>query len=157
MAGQRLDGAEIDNLLQIPYRDPPNGEAAMYALSFARVRRRDAPRVVRSLLAILEDKGLAPLVRAQAPEGISCHMPEKQPGLRRSAVAAFRRHLKDGAPEVRFWSAFGLSLLNARQARGDLRILTCDTTQVEGFWTVGEEASDAIDVIEGRNPPDRRF
>ena len=58
VAKGRLRGAEIDTLLRIAYDDPPNGEAAIYALSFAQVRRRDRVRVVRSLLCILADARL---------------------------------------------------------------------------------------------------
>jgi hypothetical protein len=36
-----------------------------------------------------------------------------------------------------------------------LRKLKTDTTSVPGWWTVGEEAADAIETIEGRQPSER--
>ena len=155
VASGRLTGATIDALLRVPYDDPANGDAAIYALSFAKIRRRHVHRVVLSLIAILEDQQLDGAIRAQAPEGIGVRVPDKQRALRRIAVTSLRRHLRDACPEARFWSAFGLALLGAREARHDLRLLRRDRTVVAGWWTVGEEASDALDTIEGRDPPDR--
>jgi HEAT repeat protein len=151
----QLAGATIDALLFIAREDPVLGEPAIYALSFGRVRRRHAARVVRSLIAILEDKQLVPAVRAQAPEGIGVHLPDKQRALRRSAVTSLTRQLRDHSPEVRFWSAFGLALLGARESRHEIRRLLSDTAFVDGWWTVGEEASDVLDILEGRDPPER--
>jgi hypothetical protein len=60
--------------------------------------------------------------------------------------------LKDPNAEVRFWSAFGLGKLRTTAPVPLLCGLTADTTLVHGWWTVGKEASDAIDFIEGRSP-----
>jgi len=56
---------------------------------------------------------------------------------------------------VRFWSAFALGKLRSRRAVAHLRDLLTDATGVPGWWSVGEEAFDAIEVIEGRTPPER--
>lgn len=153
VASGRLSGATIDALIRIPYGDPTNGEAAVYALGAAKVRRRNARRVVLTLVAILEDSTLKNEVRAQAPEEIGVHVHHQQRALRRLAVNALRRQLRDPSPDVRFWSAFGLALLSEREARHDLRRLQHDQAIVPGWWSLGDEASDALDIIEGRIPP----
>ncbi len=63
--------------------------------------------------------------------------------------------LHDAEPEVRFWSAFSLGQLRARQARTALAVLVDDDTLLPGWWSVGDEAADALMLIAGREPPDR--
>jgi hypothetical protein len=67
------------------------------------------------------------------------------------------KHLADPAPEVRFWVAFTLDKLRAKQARVALVRLVADDTMVPRWWSVGDEATDALDRIAGREPPDRLF
>ena len=156
IAKGRSSGPQIDDLLRMPYEHPAKGEAALYGLTFVKLQRRNSDRIVRSLIEILNDKQLDAAVRAQAPEGIGVHIRPKRRALRRVAVTALRRQLRDESPEVRFWSTFGLAMLNAREACCDLRFLQADNAVVSGWWTVGDEASDALDLIERRDPPDRR-
>lgn len=64
--------------------------------------------------------------------------------------------LRDPAPEVRFWFAFALGAIRFHSAVPALRVLAnTDNGYFGDWWTIGEEASDAIDRIEGREPPDR--
>jgi HEAT repeat protein len=63
--------------------------------------------------------------------------------------------LDDPSALVRFWCAFGLGKLRTTAAVPLLRKLKTDTTSVPGWWTVGEEAADAIETIEGRQPSER--
>lgn len=65
------------------------------------------------------------------------------------------KHLTDAAPEVRFWAAFSLGTMRARQARAALAGLVDDDKVLPGWWSVGEEAADALDAIAGRESPDR--
>jgi hypothetical protein len=57
---------------------------------------------------------------------------------------------------VRFWSAFALGSMRYHAALPVLRKLAAgDTASFGNWWTVGEEASDAVDWIEGHEPPGR--
>ena len=145
----------IQSLLRAANAGGDNAESSVYALSFGLLARRQRRGVIIALIEILEDRRLPTAVRAQAPEGIGAQMGAKQSALRRRAAYALIRQLRDPAPEVRFWSAFGLRLLGAKEARHPLRALRTDTALVPGWWTVGSEASDALDSIEGRAPPFR--
>ena len=154
----RLGGATINELLAKPYSDlgAIEAEAAMWALSFGTVPRRRLEDVCRSLLDIAENNTLPPDVRAQAAEGVANHLAaSKQSRLRRVAVTRLSRLLRDPAVQVRFWSVFALGQLGGRQARAAVRPLLADTALLPGWWTVGEEASDALLQIDGQHPPDR--
>jgi len=74
----------------------------------------------------------------------------KRSALQRVAVTDLIRRLDDRAPELHFWSAFSLGKLGAKQARTQLRSFPTGKAIAAGFWTVGHEASDALDRIEGR-------
>lgn len=75
--------------------------------------------------------------------------------MRRHAVLRLMKHLTDPAPEVRVWIAFSLGTLRARRARVALASLVGDDTVLPGWWSVGEEAADALDAIAVRESPDR--
>lgn len=79
---------------------PRTAKPAVYALGAAKVRRRNSRRVVLALVAILADSRLKDEVRAQAPEGIGVHVHHKQRALRRLAVNALRRQLRDPSPDA---------------------------------------------------------
>ncbi len=57
--------------------------------------------------------------------------------------------LTDPCEHVRFWSAFSLGTIRARPARRALEIASRDSTAVEGWWSVGAEAEDALAIING--------
>lgn len=135
--------------------------AVVYALALTGCALRD-PRVRPALLRVLGDAGEAPRVRGIAAEGLgNLHGSCFGVGAERDAAfeatgALLTAMLSDPAPEVRFWSAFALGSLGYRAALPRLRaVAAADAGWFANWWTVGEEASDAVDRIEGRAPPDR--
>ena len=59
--------------------------------------------------------------------------------------------LSDPSAEVRFWSAFALGSMRYRAALPALQKLArTDKEMFSNWWTVGEEAADAVDSIKGR-------
>ena len=100
--GGVLSTSQVDALLRTPYDDPGKGAPVIHALGSATVRQRQLSRVVRGLVAILNDDFLDPNVRAYAPEGIATQLPAKRSALRREVITALRRNLKDKSPDVRF-------------------------------------------------------
>jgi len=103
------------------------------------------------LIDLLDDVDLPIDVRAQAAEALGDQLQmTKRSALQRVAVTYLIRQLDDRGPELRFWSAFSLGKLGAKRARKPLRELLTDESIAARFWTVGHEASDALDRIEGR-------
>jgi HEAT repeat protein len=136
-------------------------EAAAYALAFMFGVMRDAgytARMSAAFIAVLTDRAEAPAVRAQAAEGLGNlhNMDDQRRRVFRQALRALLDALNDPAAEVRFWACFALGGMRARSALPALRHLAVtDATLLPDWWTVGEEAADAIDWIEGRVPPER--
>jgi HEAT repeat protein len=138
----------------MPYSETESlrSEAAMYVFQMAAVPKRRLHHVVVGLLDIIDDSALSADVRAQAAEAVGDQLAyTKQRSLRKTATARLTARLADRAPEVRFWSAFSLGKLGAKRARPALRALTGDENIVAGWWSVGREAADALDWIEGRH------
>lgn len=138
-------------------READRREAIVYALAFIADEDVDhaavADRLARLVAATDED----PAVRGQAAEGVGSLLqfsPRRSPARMR-AVAALHAALGDESPIVRFWSVFGLELLEATEHLETLRSMVGDEGMVPGWWTVGEEARDAIMSLEGGEPPDR--
>ena len=137
-------------------REGSGGRAQMaaWALGFGKVPAHLDERALEALLEMLADTSRPGAVRGHAAEAVgnrldSAGLHDPARGL---AELRLTDMLSDPSPEVRFWSAFGLGKLRADGAVAALRPLTVDDTLVIGWWTVGEEAADAIDVIEGREP-----
>jgi HEAT repeat protein len=136
-------------------------EVATYALAFMSEvlgEERYAELISAAFISRLSDPSEAPAVRGQAAEGLGnlygCG--DRRRRVFRQAQQALLDALDDPAPDVRFWSCFALGVMRARSALPALRRLAGDTVLLPGWWTVGEEASDAIDWIEGRESPERR-
>jgi hypothetical protein len=96
------------------------------------------------------------LVRGQAAEALAGRInydhgrrPVRSRDLR--ARAAFERGLSDPAPEVRLWSIFALAQQGNEWVIPKLELMRHDTALVPRMWTVGQEASWAIDWIRERN------
>jgi hypothetical protein len=107
-------------------------------------------QVVGGLLAIVTDDGLPPSQRGFAAEAVGEQLEFARRGrLRSLAISRLIDALGDPEPEVRFWAAFSLGTLRAARARGHLVRLTADPTPVPGWWSVGNEAHDAIRRIDG--------
>lgn len=136
-------------------------ERAAYVLSFCYPVSPDSNEwVSKALLALYRNEGEHPRVRAQAAEGLAntMTMERRWKPLYRPAVSALLVGLKDESPQVRFWSVFALWQMRAREALPELeRLAATDNALCPGWWTIAEEASDAIASLtnkaEGR--PDR--
>ena len=67
----------------------------------------------------------------------------------RRAVPALIAALDDPSPAVRLWSAFALGELSDRRAVSPLeRLAATDVSPVPGWWTVSEEAREALKRLE---------
>jgi HEAT repeat protein len=151
--GPALHRHDIQALLDTPHTAPPVAPAAIYALGTASISWKHRKVVVLGLVRILNDVTLPVAVREQVPEAVANVTPRKQRRLTRIVIRSLINALSDDSPQVRFWSAFGLSLLPSREAKFHLRRLVSDQEMGPFGWTVGEEASDALDIIEGRPRP----
>jgi len=100
-------------------------------------------RAIEALLNALQNKGEQSKVRGHAAEALAWF------GDRRKRVTdALINSLGDTSVEVRFWSAFALGELKIKKAAGELEKLSArDNEVLLGWWTVGEEASNALDRI----------
>jgi hypothetical protein len=138
-------------------RDAGRAQMAAWALGFGEIPAHLETRALEALMAMLGDTSRSGVIRGHAAEAIGERLQfsgPDDPG-REAAELRFVQLLSDASPDVRFWSAFGLGKLRTRHAVPALRKLTNDDTAVVGWWTVGEESADAIDIIEGREPPER--
>lgn len=156
--GPRLCGSQVDELLARAM-DPTDdlvAETAIYALGFSKVSKRRLRDVILRLLDVADDVARPPGVRGHAAEGVGNLLSRtKLATLRRHAILRLTKHLTDPATEVRFWTAFSLGVLRARQSRSALVGVVGDEAVLPGWWSVGEEAADALDSIAGRESPDR--
>ena len=135
--------------------------AAGYALAFTNCALRD-PRVTDVFLTVVQDQHVPSNVRGVVAEGLGNMFggcfggPGDQESRYDETGQVLMGLLHDPAPEVRFWAAFAVGSLRSRPALPALEQLArTDTAWFGGWWTVGEEASDAMDRIEGREPPAR--
>jgi HEAT repeat protein len=140
-------------------------EAAAYALAFswaALADRRYSDPIGEAFLALLADRDAPPGVRAQVAEGLA-YLHGACVGARDRRRKAYRGAgellidtLDDPAPQVRFWSAFALGSIRYLKALPALRRLARkDHARFAPWWTVGEEATDSIALLEGRMPSER--
>ncbi len=158
VSGPQLRGSQVDELL-VRASDRTNdlsAATAIYALGGSTVSKRRLHELIARLLDIVDDATRLPSIRGHAAEGVGNLLAyTKRATLRRHATLRLVEHLTDDAPEVRFWTAFSLGQLRARYARSALAALVGDDEVLPGWWSVGEEAADALDTIAGREPPSR--
>lgn len=176
-AGLWMQSAAALSLLECPHatqrlialaqdRGLPQAQrtAAVYALAFSgdvQLDSRHAGPIRETFVGLLADPAEPPALRAQAAEGLAnmlgaCAPDTPEPAAREQAGRLLLETLRDAAAEVRFWSAFALGALGYAPALPALRELAArDQTLLPGWWTVGEEAADAADRLEGRQPPER--
>lgn len=140
---------------------PHQREAAAYALGWLTLVGERAHAACSALVAALNTSAEAPPIRAQAAESLAyrfgdrfCTDEHVRPDAT-AALSALRMALGDASPELRFWAAFALGQLRDAEALPALHALTADPTVVPGWWTVGEEAADAITTTAGGEPPER--
>jgi HEAT repeat protein len=137
-------------------KTPESRYAAAWALSQPEVR---SVQVMPALIEALEDAHEDMDVRGQAAESLGLLFGGRvgKAGYERvgHTLVGFLEHPD---PALRFWCAYALGQLGFRPALPTLRLLAHgDERLYKLWWTVGEEAEDAMDVIEGRRPQDREF
>lgn len=138
------------------HSDPWMRYEMAYVLTWIRDRRA-APTLTEVLRNIHEHAE----IRAQAAEGLAeafdyCPATVKRQADYRKASLVLRTALADPSPEVRFWSAFALGKMRDRTARPVLAHLAeTDHVMSKGWWTVAEEAQDAISVMNAGYSADR--
>lgn len=127
----------------------------VYALSSIAMRcpERQAVEVQRKLVEVAANPTLAASVRGYALEGLTGINRELYPELYQRTVTVILHALDDGEAEVRFWACFAVAGLKIREALDKLRLLQTDRAIVPGWWSVGEEAEDAITLLNGGEPP----
>lgn len=138
---------KVERLLQSEADEEARGAAA-YVLGFSGDTEQ-AP----SLARVLTDREESVVVRAYAAEALG-HLLQHETVLA-EVRAAIRNGLRDSAAEVRFWSAFAAGALELQETRPYLEFLDrTDTEEIQGWWSVGEEADWALRVLDGEeNPP----
>jgi HEAT repeat protein len=126
--------------------DDEGRAAAAYVLGFSGAIDASA-----ALARRLADPDESPVVRAYAAEALG-HLLQYERVLaeiRTTIVAA----LRDPEPEVRFWSTFAAGALDLQESRPQLERLLNDAAEVEGWWTVGQEAEWALRRLDGEDDP----
>jgi len=135
----------VERLLE-SRRDDQGRAAAAYVLGFS-----GSSDVSETLLRRLADTDESVVVRAHAAEALG-HLLQHQPVLAdvRTTIVTC---LRDPEPEVRFWSAFAAGVLGLQESRPQLERLTGDETEIEGWWTLAEEAEWALRCLDGEDDP----
>jgi HEAT repeat protein len=153
-------------LMLDPSRSARQRQAAAYALAFTWTVLADArytTSIGEAFVRILQSQHESTGLRGQAAEGLAyLHGPcagaarDRRRRAYREAGQILIAALGDPAPEVRFWSAFALGSIRYRAALPILRKLARrDKERFGNWWTVGEEAGDAVGRINGRPLPVR--
>jgi HEAT repeat protein len=153
-------------LMLDPSRSARQRQAAAYALSFTWTALADArytTSIGEAFVTVLQNQHEPTGLRGQAAEGLAyLHGPcagaarDRRRRAYRVAGQILITALDDPAPEVRFWSAFALGSMRYRAALPILRKLARrDKERFGNWWTVGEEAGDAVGLINGHPLPVR--
>lgn len=153
-------------LMLDPSRPARQRQAAAYALSFTwstLAHARYLTSTGEAFIRILQNQNEAPGLRGQVAEGLAYFYGACAGAPRDRRRRAYREAgeilitaLGDPAAEVRFWSAFALGSMGYRAALPVLRKLArTDHERFGNWWTVGEEAADAVDRIDGKPAPIR--
>ena len=128
-------------------------ENACYALGWM-----GFPHLNRVFIDCLRNGKESEQVRGQAAEALEMLHANGRPESRHYQIAedALLASLSDSSPTVRFWCSFALGCMGSKRAVGSLsRLKRFDRGLCPGWWYVREEASDALDMIQGREPPHR--
>lgn len=137
--------------------DPLQRETVVYTLSFF-TKCPVTPEVISVLTATAANKAETPSVRAQALEGLGNKLSQEIAlNLYQEAVTVIIEALDDPEAEIRFWACFAVSALDIKEALPKLETLARnDRAIVPGWRSVGEEAEDAIALMNGEEPPLRK-
>jgi HEAT repeat protein len=136
----------ISALLQ--NKDVEKRAASAYVLGILRDRR-----ATETLLGVLKNKCEQPKVRGHAAEALAWFGDR-----RKSVIDALMSGLGDTSVEVRFWSVFALGELKIKRAAGELEKLSArDNEVLLGWWSVSEEASNALGRIKSTSNANGRI
>lgn len=134
--------------------NPEQRNSAVYALSFLTGSEANQ-QVITTLTEIVANNSEVSFVRGQALEGLGNKLSEELPSnLYQRAVSVIIQALDDSEAEVRFWACFAVGAIKIKKALPKLQVLMqTDSIIVAGWWSVGEEAEDAITLMNGGEPP----
>jgi HEAT repeat protein len=137
--------------------DPAQRKSVVYTLSFLS-QSHNSPDVIRVLCNVAANRVEAPVVRAQALEGLGNKLSQElPPNLYQDALTVILEALDHADAEIRFWGCFAVGAIRIEAALPKLQVLAqTDNAIVEGWWSVGEEAADSITLINGGDPPLRQ-
>lgn len=157
VAAGLTDDVVAELLELVRHGSDDRAEMAAWTFAFGDIPPDLRSDTLRGLLDVVTDTDRHAELRGQAAEAVAQQLEfsDNTDPLRQAAEAALIELLSDDSPIVRFWGAFGLGTLKTRAALPLLEALAGDNTPVPRWWTVGEEAADVIEWIEGRVPPGR--
>ena len=129
-------------------------DAAAYALSW--MARPHHAAIHPALLRVAGDHRQPETLRGQAFEGIAYHWPSRRHSLWAPSLKVIRAGLADRSAHVVFWACFAAGKLLASELLPMLiRLRDTDMRIAPGWWSIADEASDAISAIHGLPSPDR--
>lgn len=133
-------------------RTPYVREFAGYALAWMQF-----PDLNPVFVGCLLNRNESENVRGQAAEALAIIRCGSEKSRRyQVSEDALLKSLSDSSPTVRFWCCFALGGLRSKRAIQPLsRLKRFDRALCPDWWYVREEASDAIDWIQGRISPNR--
>jgi HEAT repeat protein len=136
----------VERILEGNGDDDARGAAA-YVLGFS-----GGPDSASLLAQVLSDRDESPRVRAYAAEALG-HLLQHEPVFAEVRTAV-RTGLRDSEAEVRFWSAFAAAVLGLQETRPYLvHLADTDGAEIEGWWSVAEEAEWALRILNGEEDP----
>lgn len=139
------DGRSVPRLIRLMRND---GDVKVRELAANALGNISGKRATAALRAVLANRDELAEVRGAAAEQLGA-------SFAWDAVPDLIAGLRDGAPEVRFWSAYGLGFLRVQKASRELKRLAAnDYAKVPGWWTVKREARWALKEI-ARGPWER--
>jgi len=126
-------------------RRPFNRAAAAFAMQMV-----TTSRTIVALESTVKNKSERPRVRGEAAEALAhCH--------RKQSHNVLLTGLRDPNKDVRFWCAFALGEMAEKRAVPSLkRLVASDRRIVKGFYSVANEAADAIENIQTEKVAHRR-
>ncbi|MCB9676246.1 MAG: HEAT repeat domain-containing protein [Alphaproteobacteria bacterium] len=132
--------------------DPDVRRAAIHAFLWHHGSQDATPWLVASARSDPEVS-----VRGQALEALGVRWAQARPDAARHAavVDVVREGLGSPAGEVRFWALYAVAVMGLHGLRPAVEALVGDPERAALPWTVGEEASDVLAVLDGHGWPER--